>query len=188
MGISPENAQTVISLQWRRLPQIQNNFLHWYLNEQNLLGVRLVSVCLLVISVWYIEFVRPLTWLWISQISNQIMFWLHMSWFGLVIQSITVISNKDKISSKFMMRVRPSKILRWRLADINAALKHHINVSERLYQHLMRTKCLSFNSSPLSAAYMRQWIGSALVQIMACRLFGAKPLSKPMLGYFYLDP
>ena len=30
--------------------------------------------------------------------------------------------------------------------------------------------------------------GSALVQIMACRLFGAKPLSKPMLGYCQLDP
>ena len=30
---------------------------------------------------------------------------------------------------------------------------------------------------------MRQWVGSALVQIMACRLFGAKPLSKPMLEY-----
>ena len=29
----------------------------------------------------------------------------------------------------------------------------------------------------------RQWIGSALVPIMACRLFGAKPLSKPVLGY-----
>ena len=36
------------------------------------------------------------------------------------------------------------------------------------------------SSSPLSAAYMRQWIGSALVQIMACCLFGAKPLSKPI--------
>ena len=35
--------------------------------------------------------------------------------------------------------------------------------------------------------YMRQWIGSALAQIMACRLFGAKPLSKPMLGYCQLD-
>ena len=31
---------------------------------------------------------------------------------------------------------------------------------------------------------MRQWIGLALVQIMACRLFGAKPLSKPILGYY----
>ena len=31
---------------------------------------------------------------------------------------------------------------------------------------------------------MRQ---SALVQIMACRLFGTKPLSKRMLGYYQLD-
>ena len=30
---------------------------------------------------------------------------------------------------------------------------------------------------------MRRWIGSASVQIMACRLFGPKTLSKPMLGY-----
>ena len=40
---------------------------------------------------------------------------------------------------------------------------------------------------PPSAAHMSQWIGSALVQIMACRLFGVKPLSKPMLGYCQLD-
>ena len=40
------------------------------------------------------------------------------------------------------------------------------------------------NSSLPSVAYMNQWIESALVQITACRLFDAKPLSKPMLGYF----
>ena len=40
-----------------------------------------------------------------------------------------------------------------------------------------------FNSSPPSVAYMRQLTGSALVQIMACRLIGAKPLSEPMLEY-----
>ena len=44
------------------------------------------------------------------------------------------------------------------------------------------------NSSPLSVAYMRQLIGSALVQIMACRLFGAKPLSKAMLEDCQVDP
>ena len=38
------------------------------------------------------------------------------------------------------------------------------------------------NSSPPSAAYMHRWTGSALVQIMACRLDGAKPLSEPMLS------
>ena len=32
------------------------------------------------------------------------------------------------------------------------------------------------SSSPPSAENMHQWIGSALVQIMACRLFAPKPL------------
>ena len=44
------------------------------------------------------------------------------------------------------------------------------------------------NSSPPSAAYIRQWIGSEMVQIMACRLFGTKPLSKPMLSCCWLGP
>ena len=39
-----------------------------------------------------------------------------------------------------------------------------------------------------SDAYMRQLIESVSVQIMASRLFGAMPLSKPMLGYCQLDP
>ena len=46
----------------------------------------------------------------------------------------------------------------------------------------------SLKSYPPSAAYMYQWIRSALVQIMACHLIGAKPLSKPVLGYCQLDP
>ena len=44
------------------------------------------------------------------------------------------------------------------------------------------------NSSPPSAAYMCQRFGLALVQMMACRLFGAKTLSKPWLGYCKSDP
>ena len=48
---------------------------------------------------------------------------------------------------------------------------------------LSQPQCI--NSSPPSATYMSQWIGSALVRLMACRLFGAKPLSKPMLGFFF---
>ena len=43
------------------------------------------------------------------------------------------------------------------------------------------------NPSPPSAAYMRHWNGSALVQVLACRLFGAKPLPEPMLVYCQLD-
>ena len=37
----------------------------------------------------------------------------------------------------------------------------------------------SINLFPPIAAYMRKWIRSALIQIMACRVFGAKLLSKP---------
>ena len=35
---------------------------------------------------------------------------------------------------------------------------------------------------------MRRWTGSAWVQVMACRLFGAKSLPEPMLAYCQLDP
>ena len=43
-----------------------------------------------------------------------------------------------------------------------------------------------FNSLRSTDAYMRQQTRPSLVQIMACRLVGAKPLPKPMLAYFQL--
>ena len=59
-----------------------------------------------------------------------------------------------------------------------------------LMWHFYLTVCDEYNavnSSPPSAAYMCQSFWTALVQITACRLFGAKPISKPMLGYCQLD-
>ena len=53
---------------------------------------------------------------------------------------------------------------------------------------LRRRDITKFNSSIPSAAYMRQWTKSALVHIMACRLFGAKPLPEPTLTYCQWDP
>ena len=38
-----------------------------------------------------------------------------------------------------------------------------------------------------SDAYMRHWTKLSLIQIMNCPLFGAKPLSEPMLAYCQLD-
>ena len=35
---------------------------------------------------------------------------------------------------------------------------------------------------------MCQLTVSALVQVMACHLFGAKPLPEPMLTYYQVDP
>ena len=49
-----------------------------------------------------------------------------------------------------------------------------------------RAQCV--NSSPLSTAYMRQWTGSTLLQVMACRLFGSQPLPEPMMTVCQLDP
>ena len=45
---------------------------------------------------------------------------------------------------------------------------------------------LDINSSPPNATYMRQWTGSTLVQVIACCLFGTKPLPEPMLSYCQL--
>ena len=43
------------------------------------------------------------------------------------------------------------------------------------------------NSSPLCAAYKRRWTGPALVQVMSCRLSGAKPLPNKTLPHCHLD-
>ena len=43
------------------------------------------------------------------------------------------------------------------------------------------TLTVIFNLSPPSPAYMRQWAGSALIQVNACHLFGAEPLPVPVL-------
>ena len=64
---------------------------------------------------------------------------------------------------------------------------HELNCHTRLEITLLESPTTSprglwVNSSPPSAAYMRQWTGSTLFQIMACRLVGAKPLSEPMLA------
>ena len=52
---------------------------------------------------------------------------------------------------------------------------------------LVWVKNATLNSSPPSAAYMRRWNGSTLGQIIACCLFGVKPLSKSMLIYCQLN-
>ena len=59
---------------------------------------------------------------------------------------------------------------------------------KELFQHHIPLILDHIDPSPPSATYICQLIGSALVQMMACRLFSAEPLSKPMLGYWLLDP
>ena len=55
----------------------------------------------------------------------------------------------------------------------------------QLPKYLLLRVCttINVNSSPHSAAYVRRWIRSALLQIMVCRLFGTKPLSEQTFRY-----
>ena len=53
--------------------------------------------------------------------------------------------------------------------------------------HIYLTRPHWINLPPPSASYMHQWTGSSLVQVMACRLFGTKPLPEPMLAYGQLN-
>ena len=59
------------------------------------------------------------------------------------------------------------------------------NVICEMASTLSQTQCV--NSCPPKAAYMRQCIGSALVQVMAWRWTGNKPLPEPKLPYCQLN-
>ena len=52
----------------------------------------------------------------------------------------------------------------------------------------MNHKKSDINRNVTSAAYLRQWTGSALVQVMACPLFDAKPSPERMLTFCQFDP
>ena len=47
---------------------------------------------------------------------------------------------------------------------------------------------IKFNASPPSATYMGQWTRITLVQVMACRLFGTKPLPELMVNHWQRGP
>ena len=57
-------------------------------------------------------------------------------------------------------------------------MNHHPHITCRRVVLLLINIIPDINSSHPSATFMRQWIGSAVVSMMACRLFGAKPFSK----------
>ena len=46
-----------------------------------------------------------------------------------------------------------------------------------------KTVCFFLTHVPPNASYILRWTGPVLVQVMACRLFDAKPLPEPMLTY-----
>ena len=73
-------------------------------------------------------------------------------------------------------------------------MKRNLNTaphSESFDVPFLRYSCILLfflNLSTLSAAYVRPWSGSILLQLMTCRLFGAMPLLEPMLTFCQLYP
>ena len=70
----------------------------------------------------------------------------------------------------------------WKAVDINL-IKHAYKIS--VYK--MTSYCFRWVNSMRLTAYIHQWNGSALVHVMVCRLFGAKPLHEPWLLVCLLD-
>ena len=90
-----------------------------------------------------------------------------------------------KFINSFFVRTKLilNHVMDWRRTDNNPLLSYAMITQCRTIRRLA-----SINSSYPNTAYMRQWTGSTLVQVTACRLFGAKPLPEPMLTYCHLDP
>ena len=68
----------------------------------------------------------------------------------------------------------------------------HLDLTKDFTMLTLTSKCGGSNVSILNhwGLMMQgyQWPMPSLVQIIACHLFGAKPLSEPMLAYCQLDP
>ena len=102
---------------------------------------------------------------------------LYETWFKRLLQFLVTVTNQCRRSLEWCLNTNPGN-------DLTTYLSMSI-----VCKHCERQKVTDrVNSSPPSAAYMRQWVGSPLAQIMAYPLFGTEPLSKPMLVYCHLDP
>ena len=75
--------------------------------------------------------------------------------------------------------VMMKRILNMRIVVLSQKLNKNWYISSAVVWVFVQ-KTMVIASNP---AYICQCTGSAFVQIMACRLFGTKPSSKPMLGY-----
>ena len=75
---------------------------------------------------------------------------------------------------------------KWNIIRRNSKYTHLECQISMLEPHIQEY-CMSVITHWGRVTYMRQQTRSSLVQIMACRLFGPKPLSEPMLSHCQLD-
>ena len=83
------------------------------------------------------------------------------------------------VDSELVWRIWHTHDVSWRILNVYEILstitrqtRNNIDVRD---QGEWQMHSFVVNSSLLGAVYMRRWTGSTLVQIMACRLVGAKP-------------
>ena len=69
----------------------------------------------------------------------------------------------------------------------DVSLNWPVSVYRRVQLTARQTRAREPSPPSAAAAYMRHWAGSELVQIVAFRLLGAKPLAKLILGYCQLN-
>ena len=109
--------------------------------------------------------------------------------------------NTNSASCRLDIRLEPSWMLDERLKKIHGSywlesatqasgqgtLRPFIQSRATLYLSAVVTTECRGSFLELTGVYMRLWNGSLLVQVMACRLYGAKPLPASILTYFQLD-
>ena len=80
---------------------------------------------------------------------------------------------------------------KWRPFCLSLNVLTYLNTTLE-YKHNMKRYKFWNSQVPLThlplVPYICMWTGSALLQVMACHLFGAKPFPEPMLTYWPLDP
>ena len=81
---------------------------------------------------------------------------------------------KSKCKTVEMLSFRKSHIIKPEYICVSGAVSRSLKKAE-------------INLLMPSDAYMRRQPETSLVQIMACRMFGAKPLSEPKLEYCQLN-
>ena len=115
----------------------------------------------------------------VSIAENASIWWRHHTLDGAEPVANTVLDTNSKpfASSKFLHKLMLSN----KFLSVDIIQNGWRNLAK--YRSARRV-----DSSPPSAAYIRRWTVSALVQVMACRLGGAKPLSEPMMTYCPWDP
>ena len=74
-----------------------------------------------------------------------------------------------------------------RLIQFNLEIYHQLRYHKPSILTTTTTTAITTTTTNTIASYMRNCTGSALVWVMACRLFGTKPLPEPMLIYSQLD-